>query len=290
MQFTKATKQQSRLRLALYGPSGSGKTYTALLIGSALGKPVAVIDTERGSASKYAGDVADFEKLELPSFEPAKYIAAIRLAAEARFPTLIIDSLTHAWAGSGGLLDQADAKGGKFDAWKSLTPQQNDLIDAILSYPGDVIVTMRAKTEYVVEQVEKNGRTINVPKKVGLAPIQRAGVEYEFDIAASMDMDNTMHVEKSRCPALSGAMIRKPGAAVAKALRDWLGEGAPTAAPAAPKSEPRPTEGGALSLDLLRSLIGTASFVDALKSATETKVVTRGEAKELWAEHKAKVA
>lgn len=285
MKFTKATKQQSRLRLALYGPSGSGKTYTALTIGAALGKPVALIDTERGSASKYAGDVADFDVLELESFEPAKYIAAIRAAAEAKYPTLVIDSLSHAWMGKGGLLDQADAKGGRFDAWKALTPQQHALVDAILAYPGDVIVTMRTKTEYVVE---KDERGKSAPRKVGLAPVQKDGVEYEFDIAASLDVENTMHVEKSRCPALSGAIIRKPGAAVAKALRDWLSEGAPRV-PDAPKSEPRATGGDKLTVDLLRSLLGRDAFEGAIKRAVEEKIVSRGEAKDMWHEHKAKL-
>ena len=50
--FSKATKTKSKLRMALIGPSGSGKTYTALTVATGLGKRVAVIDTERGSASK----------------------------------------------------------------------------------------------------------------------------------------------------------------------------------------------------------------------------------------------
>ena len=124
----------------------------------------------RGSASKYAGDVAEFDVLELTSFEPAKYIAALKEAAGASYPTVVIDSLSHAWMGKGGLLDQADAKGGRFDAWKQLTPQQHSLIDAILAYPGDVIVTMRTKTEYIVE---KDERGKSAPRKVGTAPVQK---------------------------------------------------------------------------------------------------------------------
>lgn len=220
--FKRATKTQSRLRLAIYGPSGSGKTYTALKIAQALGKPVALIDTERGSASKYAGDVADFDVLELTSFEPSKYIRAIADAAAAHYPTLVIDSLSHAWMGKGGLLDQADAKGGRFDAWKTLTPQHHALVDAILAFPGDLIVTLRTKTEYVVEQ---NAAGKSAPRKVGTAPVQKEGLEYEFDVAASMDVANTMTVEKSRCPGLQGAVIRHPGAEVAETLRSWLNDG-----------------------------------------------------------------
>ncbi len=43
---------------------------------------------------------------------------------------------------------------------------------------------MRAKTEYVIQEV--NGK--QVPKKIGMAPIQRDGVEYEFDVVADMLM------------------------------------------------------------------------------------------------------
>src|SRR5437868_1621038 len=57
MEFKKATRKQARLRMALIGPAGSGKTFTALKIAHYLGKRIAVLDTERGSASKYAGEV-----------------------------------------------------------------------------------------------------------------------------------------------------------------------------------------------------------------------------------------
>ena len=69
--FKKAEKTQSRLRLALCGPAGSGKTYTSLALASELGR-VAVLDTERGSASKYADRFA-FDVVELEDYHPHKY-------------------------------------------------------------------------------------------------------------------------------------------------------------------------------------------------------------------------
>src|SRR5688572_27032747 len=107
MTFQKATKGSARLRMALIGAAGSGKTYTALNIAQHLGGPIAVIDTERGSASKYS-DVFEFDVLELDSFSPQTYIAAINAAAEAGYRVLIIDSLSHAWTGKEGALDQVD--------------------------------------------------------------------------------------------------------------------------------------------------------------------------------------
>src|SRR3990172_4202239 len=97
--FKPATRTQARARIALAGPSGSGKTYTALLIAKAFGPRIAVLDTEHGSASKYAGEpeMPAFDVLELESFNPSRYIAAIEAAEHAGYDVLIIDSLSHAW-------------------------------------------------------------------------------------------------------------------------------------------------------------------------------------------------
>lgn len=94
--FQKATKTQSQLRLALSGPSGSGKTYSALNVAQHLGKTIALLDTEHGSASKYA-DRFDFDVCNLTDFQPAKYIDLIKAADKAEYEVIVIDSLSHAW-------------------------------------------------------------------------------------------------------------------------------------------------------------------------------------------------
>lgn len=222
--FQKASKKKLKARVALIGPAGSGKTYTALTVGKHLGKKIAVIDTERGSASKYSGDVADFDVCELPSFSPKDYMRAISGAADAGYDVLVIDSLSHAWEGEGGILDQVDKRGGRFDAWKDMSPQTRALIDAILTYPGHVIATMRTKTEYVIEEKDRGGRTVKEPRKVGLAPKFKDGLEYEFDVVANMD-DALLTVSKSRCSALAEASVKKPGKPFADALLAWLDDG-----------------------------------------------------------------
>ncbi len=235
MQFAKATKQQSKLRMALIGPSGSGKTYTALNIAKHMGGRTALIDTERGSASKYA-DLFDFDVLELHVFSPDTYREAIEAASAAGYDNLIIDSLSHAWMGKDGALEQVDkaakrsGSGNTFTAWREVTPMHNAMVDAILQARCHVIATMRAKTEYIVEKDER-GKT--APRKVGLAPVQRDGLEYEFDVVADMDLDNNMIVSKTRCPQLAGAVIPKPGEDVASILKEWTGNGAPPPPPIA---------------------------------------------------------
>ena len=241
-QFKKATKEQAKLRAALIGPPGSGKTFTAIKVGSLLGKRVAVIDTEHGSASKYA-DLFEFETLQLDNFHPRNYVDAIHAAEEAGFDVVVIDSLSHAWIGKNGgldLHDQAVARQkvkNSFTAWSEVTPHHTALVEAMLQCKCHLIATMRSKTEYVQEKDERTGRTS--VRKVGLAPVMRDGIEYEFDVTGDLDQDNTLVISKTRCPQLSGAVIQKPGEELAKTLLGWLTTGAaPSPTPAQQSSQP----------------------------------------------------
>ncbi|MBS2031953.1 MAG: ATP-binding protein [Deltaproteobacteria bacterium] len=239
--FTQATKKQARLRLALTGPAGSGKTWTALAIATGLGGRIAVVDTERGSASKYA-DLFRFDTTELENFHPQKYIDAIAEAERADYDVLILDSLSHEWSGKGGALELVDAaarrskSGSTFNAWRDVTPLQQALMDAILRSRCHVIFTMRSKVEYVLE--DRDGK--KVPRKVGLAPVQRDGVEYEADVIGELDLENVLTITKSRCPALTGQVISKPGAALGKTLAAWLSDGVQT--PVVATSTPPPPQ------------------------------------------------
>lgn len=219
--FQRATKRAARLRLALAGPAGSGKTFTALTVATHLGGRVAVIDTEKGSASKYA-DLFSFDVLELAdSFHPDRYIGALREAERLGYDSVIVDSLSHAWIGKDGgldLHDQAEARQkhkNSWAAWAEVTPHHNALVQALLASRCHVIATLRTKTDWVVE----GGK----PRKVGLAPMMRDGIEYEFDVVGDLDMSNTLCVSKTRCSALSGQVFPKPGADFARILSTWLG-------------------------------------------------------------------
>jgi DNA polymerase III delta prime subunit len=241
--FKKATRTQAKARLALAGPSGSGKTYTALLLAKELGTRIAVIDTERGSSSKYGGEegMPEFDVVELDSFSPDRYIEAIRAAEEAGYDVLIIDSLSHAWVGREGVLEQVDIArarsktGNPFtDGWRYASPMHNRLVDTMLQSKLDLIVTMRSKTKYVLE--EHNGRQI--PKQVGMELVQRDGIEYEWDIVGELDKENTLVITKSRCKALSGKSFAQPGAELGQAIKAWLRGGKP---PVEQDDRPRPT-------------------------------------------------
>jgi hypothetical protein len=230
MGFKKATKAAAKLRLGLIGPAGSGKTMSALRIAHGLGGRVAVIDTERGSASLYSGERGlDFDVLELESYEAEKFIQAIAQAEAAGYDVLIIDSLSHAWAGKGGILEFVDkaakrSGGGSFSGWRDATPLHNQLVDAILGAKLHIICTLRSKVEHVIEQV--NGRT--QVRKVGLQPVQRDGLEYEFTVVGDVTQDHELIITKTRAAWLKDQIIREAGEDLGKQLAAWLSDGLPS--------------------------------------------------------------
>jgi hypothetical protein len=225
MSFKKAIKEQSKLRCAMFGPSGSGKTYSALAIASGIGGSIAVIDSERSSSAKYA-DRFDFDLVELDKKTIDEYIKYITDAGEAGYNVLIIDSLSHAWK---ELLQEVEKiaqthfRGNTFSAWSKGTPRQQRFLDAILRYPGHVIVTMRSKTEYVLDTV--NGKTS--PKKIGMAPDQGKDIEYEFDMLIELNQEHTAVVTKDRTGQFQDTAIEKPGVEFGRRLIEWLNNGAP---------------------------------------------------------------
>ena len=243
--FKRATKAAAKLRLGLIGPAGSGKTMTALRVAHGLGGRVAVIDTERGSASLYSGEHGlQFDVMELDSYEAERFIQAIREAEQAGYDVLIIDSLSHAWAGKGGILEFVDkaakrSGGGSFSGWRDATPLHNQLVDAILGAKMHVICTLRSKVEHVIETV--NGRT--QVRKVGLQPVQRDGLEYEFTVVGDVTQDHELIVTKTRAAWLKDAIIREAGEDLGRQLAAWLTDGTPAPAqpaPAAAAEEPLP--------------------------------------------------
>lgn len=222
--FKKAEKTKCHLKMALTGPSGSGKTYTALALASGIGKKIALIDTEGGSASKYA-DKFNFDTVTLTNFSPERYIDAMRAAVAEGYDVLIMDSMSHAWDGTGGILEQVEIQKKKsrnqFSAWADPSKLHKAFINSILNCPVHVIATMRVKTAY--EIVEDGGK--KTPKKIGLAPVQRDQVEYEFDIVAELTQENTFIVAKTRCSDLNGYVTEKAGKETAEIIKNWLTSG-----------------------------------------------------------------
>lgn len=223
--FSKAVKYDARGRVALIGPAGGGKSYTALLLARCLAGPagkIAAIDTEHGSLSKYA-DLFDFDVMELESFSPQSFIAALHAAEDAGYAVFLCDSLSHFWTGKDGAFDfvdmaqkrHKDQQGG----WKDFRPHERGMVDDMIASPCHVICTLRTKNAYQ-EQTDDKGKVKRV--KVGLAPVQRDGLEYEFDLVGYLDEDNTFAVDKTRCPAYAQKAYTKPGPKEFAPFVDWL--------------------------------------------------------------------
>lgn len=204
MAFKTAKREKIKARIGVCGSSGSGKTYGSLLLAKGLAGDgtIAFIDTEKGKSRLHVGKpgVPVYEVANLdPPYSPQKYIELMNEAMTLKPEVLIIDSLSHAWAGEGGILEMVDrvkSGGNNFTAWRTLTPLHNKFVDHVLSLPCHVIVTMRTKTDWVTEKNDSGKMTV---RKIGLAPIQRDGMEYEFDVVLDVDRDkHTATASKDR--------------------------------------------------------------------------------------------
>lgn len=251
--FRKAQRKQAKLKIGLSAPSGAGKTYSALLMAYGMcgdWEKVAVIDTENGSAELYS-HLGGFSVCPIaPPFTPKKYIAAINEAVSAGFEVLIIDSLSHAWSGEGGLLEMKDRatkasnSGNSFTAWRDVTPEHNRLVDAILQSDIDVILTLRAKSDYVI--TDDNGK--KSIKKVGLAPIFRDGLEYELTVFFDLSQEHIATASKDRTELFDGLNF-KPTAETGKQLSEWRNGGAAV------------TQKIRTKFDIIKEIISDSEFV-----------------------------
>lgn len=254
-----AVREQLYARVAVCGPTGSGKSWTALQWARILAGedgPVGVVDTENRSAAYYAPKPGETPKrahyydppyrfmhlaVKPGDYDPRDLGKWIDAAADDLAPNgpnnptgkagvLIIDSLSHYWEGEGGTLQIVDdaGRGNSYAGWKEGTPAQRYMVDKIIHAPFHVIVTMRSKMEYVLEDtINKQGKKVSSPRKVGMAPVQRAGIEYEFTVVADMDLEHAMTISKTRCDLLDGTVAHKGRSAeVAETFSEWLGSGA----------------------------------------------------------------
>jgi hypothetical protein len=218
----------------------------ALKVAKQLGDRIAVIDTENESATLYVGvDGLEFDTCNLDTFEIQRYLDAIAAAQRGGFDVIIIDSLSHAWAGEGGALEQVDKLKGNnafTNGWGVVTPLQNKLMNAITQCKVHIICTLQQHQEIVLEP---DSRGKMVPVRKGLAAVQRKGMEYLFSVYGEIDLaDHGMNVTKSRLWTIKNGKYSKDNLDLfAQTIRDFHESGdMPTPAepehPAAPSMAP----------------------------------------------------
>ncbi|MCZ1021360.1 AAA family ATPase [Streptomyces albulus] len=232
-QFTTAVRQQRPARILLDGPPGAGTLYTSLALATSIGDRVAVIDAQRGRSRAYA-DTFTFDACPPLSYcSPDTLITMLAHCADQRYDTVVVSPLSAFWIRPGGIREQVAraskrSASGKWSAWDEVRPIETQMLEALLGYPGHVIATVRDKLEYVAGP-DENGRFTR--QIIGLAPIGREGMEYEWDIVATMDNSHTLVVVKAPTEDLSGHIETKPGARFASGIKSWLDTGEPVQPP-----------------------------------------------------------
>lgn len=233
--FRKAERQNIKIKLAVTGPSGSGKTFSAIRLARGLGPKIAVIDSENGSASLYS-DKFEFDVLEIgPPFTVQKYTEAIDVAVKAGYDVLVIDSLSHLWAGEGGLLEQKEAldnRGGKQNSyanWATITKSHELFKSKILQSDIHLIGTMRSKQDYAQQKDEATGKT--KVEKLGMAPIQREGLEYDFSVVFDIAISHYATASKDRTGLFTSTMDQRAFVITEETghtIKQWLDKGSNT--------------------------------------------------------------
>ena len=176
--FRTAVRENVNLLIGLAGGTGSGKTRSAMRLASGIsgGKPFAVIDTEAGRAKHYADDF-QFDHCELRApFRPQAYAEAILEADRLGYPAIVVDSMSHVWAGDGGVLDWQEEEldrmagddwkkreGCKMAAWIKPKMAHKDMVQRLLQVRSHLILCFRAEEK--IEMKREGGKTIIVPKQ-----------------------------------------------------------------------------------------------------------------------------
>jgi hypothetical protein len=196
---------------------------------------VCLIDTENHSGELYADytkdgiEIGEYNYIPIsPPYTPEKYVAAIKECEASGIECIVVDSLTHAWSGEGGLLDKKGQieKSGKpgvngWTAWRDITPLHNRLVETILGCTCHIIATLRAKMEYVSEKNESGKTEI---RKLGLNPIQREGMEYEFTVFVDVSQDHQATTSKDRTSLFDGKQFAL-SFDIGRQLLGWLEQG-----------------------------------------------------------------
>lgn len=219
MELRQTEKKKAKIKMALQAPSGAGKTYSALLLAKGLANgdfsKIAIVDTENGSSDLYA-HLGNYNVLILDDpYSPERYVEAITTCEKAKMEVIIIDGISQCWE---FLLNfHSSMQGNSFTNWSKVTPRQKKFVDKILQSNSHIIVTMRTKQNYVLNQ--KDGKY--VPEKVGLKAIQRDGIDYEFTLVFDIDMNHNAIASKDR----TGLFIGRPefiiNSATGRKILEW---------------------------------------------------------------------
>lgn len=203
--FRQAKRSNAKPLIGIYAQSGAGKTKSALLLARGFVGPngrIGMIETEAGRGEIFQGEpgVGSYEVLSLrDDFSPENFGKAISAAERHKLDALIIDSASHEWESTGGVLDMADKNPGRgVLKWqKPKMDHTKHFMLKLLATPIPlVIVCMRAK--YPMEQrpdPKKNGEMEWV-RSTQLEPKQSDDILFEMLTHFWIDHEHKIHVTR----------------------------------------------------------------------------------------------
>ncbi len=197
--FRPATRENVSLLIGLSGGTGGGKTKSAFRLakGIAGDAPFAVIDTEAGRAKHYADEYRFDHGDLMPPFRPEAYANAIKAADDAKYPVIVVDSMSHEWAGDGGILDwQEDElqrmagddwkkrESCKMAAWIKPKIAHKQMVQRLLQVRAHLILCFRAEPKIEMKR-GADGKMEIVEKQSltglhGWIPISEKNLPYEL--------------------------------------------------------------------------------------------------------------
>lgn len=215
-EITPAEREKLKFSAMYMGATGSGKTVGALITAKGLIRAmypdldpdsqefwnkIGVVDTEHNRAKIYADTtiggeyIGKFLHIEFqPPFDVEGYISATKALKDIGCNVVVVDSLTHAWSDTGGLLELHQDMGGQFATWKKINPIIKRLYAAFTADPDiHIITTVRSKMKYEATTSETGKMVVS---KIGLKPIMRDDFEYEVLTALHFNEEHKVTVVK----------------------------------------------------------------------------------------------
>lgn len=256
--FRPAKREGVSLLIGLAGGTGSGKTFTAMELAEGIcgTDPFAVIDTENGRASHYA-DRFRFDVAELrPPFRPDAYAEAILAADAAGYKAIVVDSMSHVWAGDGGVLDwqeeELDRMAGsdwkkreavKMAAWIKPKMSHKHMVQKLLQVKAHLILCFRAEEK--VEMVKRDGKMAIVPKVTltgldGWVPICEKALPFELTASFLLTPDRPGYPKPIKLQEQHKSLFpldRPINAESGRLVAQWAAGGGPSVSPVKTRSK-----------------------------------------------------
>ena len=265
-----AIRENTPLIVGIGGPTKSGKTFSAHRIaqGLANGGTVAMLNAEGQRGHQYADKfkylACDIE----PPFSYERYQEAVLEIAKQKPAVLIVDSMSHAHDGPGGMLEQHDAEVDRmagndwkkrervnFAGWIRPKKAENAFIYTLLGLKCPIVLCFRAKEKLKIVPGKE-------PVNLGWQPISSDRIAFETIFTVMLPPHSKgvpdLSISEMRDPFES---FIKPGQPIDESLGKRLAEWA-KGSTAAPQGGSAPLATSSLPVGAAGSLIDAEALAE----------------------------